>query len=158
MRDAMRDLSQAITLASDFAFSKNAEATLFPTLTVPLFESRASHTRQQSGFASVGWAPIVTHENVPLWLNFTHNEQWWLHESREFDLATEHNLNREDYTYGEFIDFIYSADIDPETRELIRTPETGSGPFAPLWCVLLFSFYIFLSIRVCSAHTDMNAC
>jgi len=131
----MRDLSKTITLTSDNPFSENSEETRFPTVTVPLFENTASHTRQQTGFASVSWAPLIREEDVSNWLQHTKNDIGWMEESREYDLATEKNLEREDYTNEPIVPFVYDSVTDTMTGVAVKRPESEPKPWAPLWQV-----------------------
>jgi len=56
-------------------------------------------------------------------------------DSREFDLITSHIYDREDYEYGDLIDYIYENPKDNVTGELLYIKPTYPGPYAPLWQV-----------------------
>jgi len=76
---AMAELSEAVTLSSELnPLAQDFTSTRFPFVTVELFESRAKHVREQAGFGSVFWAPIVEESQMEKWSEYVLANQGWL--------------------------------------------------------------------------------
>lgn len=140
MFDAVRDMAEMISLS---AHKTNAS---FPFTTAEYFESRCRHFREQTGFVSVLWAPIVTKPQVDEWINYTVNHLDWLYESRFVEQVTTQakigrvesaHMSDHDSTFErDFVDtpvppFIYVDQPDQKKEEYI--PVTNDGPYAPIW-------------------------
>jgi len=138
MFDAVRDLSESITLKS------TRDNATFPYVTVDYFESRARHAREQSGFDSLFWMPLVEEYQVPEWLEYSQiNAVQWIRDSRDIALATEQAhitkdsglvLNgeaNENYRDTPVPAVIYNATEYVETG--VHRQVTYQGPYLPKW-------------------------
>jgi hypothetical protein len=121
---ALKGMSNSITGEQNRGSSK-----VFPFVTVPKFEILGESTRRQSGMEMVAFSPIVSEDNVPVWLNYSIANQGWMDESREVVVSSgEGSLQVSDYLPGGIMPFIFEFD---KSSQLI--PSKGPAPYFPLW-------------------------
>lgn len=130
--EALESVSNQITA---YAIASNSE---WPNVAVPQFERRTKYAMEVSNVQSIVFYPIVSQDARASWESFSVANQGWLEEGLAIQKVPVEDWDQKN------IDILESIwGTTPDNRiptEIFRfdnnstSPETGSGPYAPVSC------------------------
>eukprot|EP00934_Nitzschia_sp_Nitz4_P007367 Nitzschia sp. Nitz4//scaffold210_size37948//27282//29775//NITZ4_007693-RA/size37948-augustus-gene-0.20-mRNA-1//1//CDS//3329541939//7357//frame0 len=134
---AIRRVSAIQGLSLQFTSYAIASNSTWPNVVLPDFERRVANVRQQSDVISLMIFPFVTKEERSSWEEFSVANQDWLLEGLEVQGMPEEEWDQENIAAMEMA-FGPSPEglrIPGEIFRMGQMPETGDGPYAPMWQV-----------------------
>eukprot|EP00934_Nitzschia_sp_Nitz4_P009338 Nitzschia sp. Nitz4//scaffold173_size47512//39053//44677//NITZ4_007167-RA/size47512-processed-gene-0.41-mRNA-1//-1//CDS//3329538829//9328//frame0 len=134
---AARRVSAVQGLSLQFTSHAIATNSTWPNVILPDFERRVANVRQQSDVISLMIFPFVTKEKRTSWEEFSVANQGWLLEGLDVQGIPEEDWDFEDIaameaTFGPSPEGLRIPDKIFKRGPL---PETGDGPYAPVWQV-----------------------